>query len=148
METLVYSALALLRGENDVRSVEVKVGELPAAYGDPRLLKQVWLNLLSNAFKFTRGRDRAVVEVGHEMRDAMAVYFVRDNGTGFDMRYAQKLFGMFQRMHRQEDFEGTGIGLAIVQRIVVRHGGRVWAESAKGKGATFYFTLEEAVGHA
>ena len=148
MEPLVHSALALLRSENDGRNIELRISELPATYGDPRLVKQVWFNLLSNAVKFTRGRDAALIEVGHEMHGIAAVYFVRDNGTGFDMRYAHKLFGMFQRMHRQEDFEGTGIGLAIVQRIVVRHGGQVWAEAAKGKGATFYFTLEAAAGHA
>jgi PAS domain S-box-containing protein len=125
------------------RAVAVTVGELPACWGDPALLKQVWLNLLSNALKYTRKREPGTVEVGCRQIDGTAAYFVRDNGTGFDMRYADKLFGVFQRLHRAEDYEGTGVGLAIVQRIVQRHGGRVWAEAELERGATFYFTLEK-----
>ena len=124
------------------RQIEVRLGDLPASSGDPALLKQVWLNLLSNALKYTRTRDKAVVEIGCMKTDGADTFFVRDNGTGFDMRYAGKLFGVFQRLHRSEDFEGTGVGLAIVQRIVHRHGGRVWADAAVDRGATFYFTLE------
>ncbi|MDB6168422.1 MAG: hypothetical protein JWM88_1286, partial [Verrucomicrobia bacterium] len=139
---LVQGALQELGYPWADRKVEVRVGELPPSYGDPTLLKQVWLNLLSNACKYTRKREAALVEIGCANSGGVDVFHVKDNGTGFDMRYADKLFGVFQRFHRAEDFEGTGVGLAIVQRIVHRHGGRVWAEAALGVGATFYFTLE------
>jgi light-regulated signal transduction histidine kinase (bacteriophytochrome) len=109
-----------------------------------RFNNRVWINLLSNATKFTRDRDPARIHVGHEMQDGSPVYFVRDNGAGFDMRYANKLFGLFQRLHREEQFEGTGIGLAVAQRIVNRHGGCIWASAAHNEGATFYFTLGTA----
>jgi signal transduction histidine kinase len=125
------------------RRVEIRLGELPPSLGDPALLKQAWLNLLSNALKYTRKCQEAVVEIGCTRAGGVDTFFVRDNGTGFDMRFADKLFGVFQRFHRAEDYEGTGVGLAIVQRIVNRHGGRIWAEAAVGKGATFYFTLSE-----
>jgi light-regulated signal transduction histidine kinase (bacteriophytochrome) len=125
------------------RRIEVHVGDLPASSGDPVLLKQVWMNLLSNALKYTGKREKAAVEIGCMKTNGADTFFVRDNGTGFDMRYADKLFGVFQRLHRVEDYEGTGVGLAIVQRIVHRHGGRVWADSVVDRGATFYFTLEK-----
>jgi len=124
------------------RHLDLRIGELPACEGDPALLWQVWINLLSNAFKYSQKRAAAVVEIGCEAKPEGTVYFVRDNGTGFDMRYADKLFGVFQRLHRAEDYEGTGVGLAIVQRIIHRHGGRIWADAAVDRGATFYFTLE------
>jgi PAS domain S-box-containing protein len=130
-----------LRAEWDARRVDVVIGDLPACEADPRLLRQVWLNLLSNALKFTRRREAPRIEVGSERQNADRAYFVKDNGVGFDMRYADKLFGVFQRLHSSEDYEGTGVGLAIVQRIIHRHGGRVWAEAAVDNGATFYFTL-------
>jgi two-component system sensor histidine kinase/response regulator len=123
------------------RDMDIHVNELPPANGDASLLEQVLTNLLSNAFKFTRKRNPAVVEVGSRTQDGEVVYFVRDNGAGFDMKYADKLFGVFQRLHTTAQFEGTGVGLSIVQRIVQRHGGRIWAESAPEKGATFNFTL-------
>jgi signal transduction histidine kinase len=128
------------------RHIAWKIAPLPTVKGDPALLRQVFVNLISNAIKYTRPRDTAEIEIGflREHLDELTV-FVRDNGVGFDMRYADKLFGVFQRLHRAEDFEGTGIGLANVRRIISRHGGRTWAESVPNQGATFYFTLREAI---
>ena len=141
---LVHSALDELGFPWQERQVEIRVGALPMSSGDPVLLKQVWLNLLSNALKYTNKRKKAEIEIGSTEINGTEVFFVRDNGTGFDMRYADKLFGVFERLHRMEDYEGTGIGLAMVQRIVNRHGGRVWANSAIDRGTTFNFTLEKA----
>jgi PAS domain S-box-containing protein len=124
------------------RGVVWRIGELPAVTGDRAMLRVVLVNLLSNALKFTRHREAAEIQVGwRPVEDGEAAFFVRDNGVGFDMAYADKLFGVFQRLHRAEEFEGTGIGLASVRRIVTRHGGRTWAEGALGGGATIYFTL-------
>ena len=138
---LVYDALAVLERERKDRQLDIRVGDLPQCLADPTLLRQVFVNLLSNAFKFSRNSAPALIEVGSVVKNDETVYFVRDNGVGFDMRYMDKLFGVFQRLHASSDFEGTGVGLAIVQKIVQRHGGRVWAEGAVGEGATFYFTL-------
>jgi PAS domain S-box-containing protein len=138
---LVRSVFEELNIQRQDRPIEFRVGDLPTCHGDRSLLKQVWINLLSNALKYTRGRDPAVIEAGCSTVSEQCVYFVRDNGAGFDMRYAGKLFGVFQRMHRAEEYEGTGVGLAIVQRIIHRHGGCVWAEAEVDRGATFYFTL-------
>ncbi|HOG17160.1 MAG TPA: PAS domain-containing protein [Syntrophales bacterium] len=124
------------------RDVTLTLGNVPAAYGDETLIRQVFSNLLSNALKFTRPREAARIEVGGFREANEAVFCVKDNGVGFDMTYYRKLFGVFQRLHSAEDFEGTGVGLATVQRIVYRHGGRVWAESVIDKGASFYFTLK------
>ena len=143
MDMLVRTALEELESSQQERQIEIRRGELPPCLGDPALLKQVWLNLISNALKYTRERKPAIVEIGCTQVNGVNTYFVRDNGTGFDMQYAPKLFGVFQRLHRVEDYEGTGVGLAIVQRVVHRHGGRVWAEAAVDRGATFNFTLEE-----
>jgi PAS domain S-box-containing protein len=144
MARMARDTFAELDSEKAGRKIELKIGALPKVHGDPALLKQVWVNLLSNAMKYTRKREMAVIEVGSRRENGSAVCFVTDNGTGFDMQYAHKLFGVFQRLHRADEFEGTGVGLAIVKRVINRHGGRVWAESTKGKGATFYFTLEGA----
>jgi PAS domain S-box-containing protein len=151
---LVHAVLEDLRSQQGERQIDLRIEELPTCEGDPALLKQVWINLLLNAFKYTRARAQAVIEIGCKREPVSGpdpgepgkqkdedVYFVRDNGTGFDMRYADKLFGVFQRLHREDEYEGTGVGLAIVQRIVHRHGGRVWAEAAVDHGAIFYFTL-------
>ena len=139
---LVQDALEDLSAQRAGRDIQLIMGELPACEGDPSLLKQVWINLLSNAIKYTQKRESAVIEVGCKTDGPVSIYFVRDNGTGFDMRYASKLFGVFQRLHRAEDYDGTGVGLAIVQRVIHRHGGRIWAEATLDQGATFYFTLE------
>jgi PAS domain S-box-containing protein len=138
---LVRRVLADLHAEQAGRRVETVIGELPPCQADPALLRQVLVNLLANALKFTRRRGLARIEIGCQKSDGKWVYFVKDNGVGFDMRYAHKLFGVFQRLHRAEEYEGTGVGLAIVQRILHRHGGRAWAEAAVDRGATFYFTL-------
>jgi PAS domain S-box-containing protein len=142
-DKLVRSVLGELNYKQKGRQIDVRIAALPPSQADPALLKQVWVNLLSNALKYTGKREAAVVEIGCTQEKGQNVYFVRDNGTGFDMQYAHKLFGVFQRLHRAEDYEGTGVGLAIVQRVIHRHGGRVWAESAVNRGATFYFTFEE-----
>jgi light-regulated signal transduction histidine kinase (bacteriophytochrome) len=141
LNSVVSEAVAELKSECEGRQVEWKVGSLPFVECDPALMKQVFQNLLSNAVKFTRPRSQALIEVGEEDQEGTPVVFVRDNGVGFNLKYADKLFGVFQRLHRPEDFEGTGVGLATVQRIVQKHGGRIWAEAELDKGATFYFTL-------
>ncbi|HEV8244594.1 MAG TPA: histidine kinase N-terminal 7TM domain-containing protein, partial [Polyangiaceae bacterium] len=123
------------------RKLEIRVDELPPARGDSALLRQVLTNLLDNAVKFTRKEDHALIEVGSRLEQGKPTYFVRDNGAGFDMEYAERLFGVFQRLHDQSEFEGTGVGLASAKQIIERHGGRIWAEAEPGRGATFYFTL-------
>jgi len=123
------------------RKVDFNVHKCPPAAADLNLIKIVFMNLLSNALKFTGNRKEAKIEVGSETKDEQTVFFVKDNGVGFDMKYADKLFAPFQRLHRPEEYEGTGIGLANVQRIIHRHGGRIWVESKVGKGTTFYFTV-------
>ncbi len=141
LNALVQEVVVELRSESGGRQIDWRIGELPSVACDPGLMKQVFANLLSNAVKFTRPRERAVIEVGTLAHSGELVLYVRDNGVGFDMKYVDKLFGVFQRLHRQEEFEGTGIGLATVHRIVRRHGGRIWAEAEVSKGATFYFSL-------
>jgi len=138
---LVKNVLQDLAPQNEGRPIDIQTATLPDCWGDPALLRQVWINLLSNAIKCTQGREAAIVEIGCASDGGEDVYFVRDNGAGFDMRYAHKLFGVFQRLHLAERFEGTGVGLAIVERIVSRHAGRVWAEAEEDRGATFRFTL-------
>jgi light-regulated signal transduction histidine kinase (bacteriophytochrome) len=125
-------------------SAAIEIAQLPAARGDRSLLKQVWVNLIGNAVKYSSKIENPRVEVGARAEGRLIVYWVRDNGAGFDMKYAGKLFGVFQRLHLPEEFPGTGVGLAIVQRVVSRHGGRVWAEAAPNQGACFYFTLPAA----
>jgi len=159
MDEMVRQVLEELQAVQEGKEVEITIGKLPECQADPALLKQVWVNLLSNALKFTRKCGAAKIEVGYLPHPKLpaaltgtdpaakfegnggGAYFVKDNGVGFDMQYVNKLFGVFQRLHRAEDYEGTGVGLAIVQRVIHRHGGRVWAEAEVDKGATFYFTL-------
>ncbi len=141
LDSVIQSAIIDLKPESAGREIEWRVGSLPSVDCDPGLLQQVFANLLSNAVKYTRRRERAVIEVGQTTLKGQLVIYVRDNGAGFDPRFADRLFGAFQRLHNAEEFEGTGVGLATVQRIVRKHGGRIWAEAEPGKGATFSFTL-------
>ena len=122
----------------------IKLNPLASASGDPALIRQVWINILSNAIKFSSGRANPEIEVSSESNGSHSVFCVKDNGAGFDMQYYDKLFGVFQRLHPAEEFPGTGVGLALVQRVLSRHGGRIWAEAQVGKGATFYFSLPKA----
>jgi PAS domain S-box-containing protein len=147
LEQLVHEAVSEVRQETEGRNVVWKIGTFPAIYGDGSMLRLALVNLISNAAKFTRTRPKAEIEIGcTEQKEDAVVVFVRDNGVGFDMKYVNKLFGVFQRLHPTEAFEGTGIGLATVQRIVLRHGGRVWAESLVDQGATFYLSLSKLKG--
>ncbi len=139
---LVDEVVQSMQPELQNRRVEWKINPLPGIKADPSMMRQVWTNLLSNAIKYTRGRDPATIEIIHLSDESRAhIFAVRDNGAGFDMQYAAKLFGVFQRLHGANEFEGTGIGLANVRRIIQRHGGRTWAEGAINQGATFYFSL-------
>lgn len=134
----VFSEIKAAEGERDIK---LSMGHIEPCYADPNLLRQVWWNLLANAVKYTRKKEQTVIFISSAHNEEEIVYSIKDNGTGFDMQYAHKLFGVFQRLHRQQDFEGTGVGLAIVHRIVTRHGGRVWAEGKVNEGAIFYFSL-------
>ncbi len=138
---LVREALAKLSSSQSDHSVEIVIGDLPPCQADPVLLTQVWVNLLSNALKFTSKCSNARIEIGSSSAENETVFFVKDNGVGFDKEQAGRLFGVFQRLHAEEDYPGTGVGLAIAERIVRRHGGRIWAEGHVGQGASFYFTL-------
>lgn len=144
MEYLVKNVWEDLRPDWEGRELELIVNDLPNAQGDRILMAQVFQNLLSNSIKFTRNKNPAVIEVGAQNYKDEIIYYVKDNGAGFDMKYIDKLFGLFQRLHTAEEFEGTGVGLSIVQRIIKRHGGQVWGEGEPFKGATIYFTLPKA----
>jgi len=139
---LAQLAFRELDSQTEGRSVYINIETLPPSSADPALLKQVFVNLLHNALKFTRTRPHAIISVAYQDRGGIGVYSVQDNGIGFDMKYVDKAFGVFQRLHKPEEYEGTGVGLAIVHRILSRHGGRIWAEAEVDKGATFYFTLQ------
>jgi signal transduction histidine kinase len=141
LNSLVQEVLRDLKSETEGRDIHWQVGDLPFVDCDPGLMKQVFYNLLSNAAKYSRPRNPAVIDIGQMSVEGQLVTFVRDNGVGFNMKYVHKLFGVFQRLHRREDFEGTGVGLATVQRIIHKHGGRIWAEAEIDKGATFFFSL-------
>ncbi|HEX4266798.1 MAG TPA: response regulator, partial [Steroidobacteraceae bacterium] len=148
---LVQQVVDELRAAEPARQVDIRIGKLPAAEADPSLLRQVWVNLVANALKFTRRRENALIEIGGAAQAGdkgrgpggaeHKLYSIRDNGAGFDPRRAERLFGIFQRLHAAKDFEGTGVGLSITRRVIERHGGTIWAESEPDKGAAFYFTL-------
>lgn len=142
LRALADQVIGELRSEEKNRHLEWRLSDLPAITCDPGLIHQVFSNLFSNAIKYTRPQSHAVIEIGSLAKDGEHILFVKDNGVGFDMKYAPKLFGVFQRLHRAEEFEGTGVGLATVDRIIRKHGGRIWAEAHPGQGAAFYFTLE------
>jgi len=141
LTALTQSVFQELIGRSSDPAPQLKLDPLPPASGDETLMRQVFVNLLSNAIKFTRHRKLPVIEIGARSDAGHNTYYVRDNGVGFDPKYADKLFGVFQRLHRHDEFEGTGVGLALVQRIIHRHGGHIWAEAKLNEGATFYFTL-------
>jgi len=142
LNDIIQNVIAELTPGTEGRAIEWKIGDLPEIHGDTAMMRVVFVNLLSNALKYSRGRNPAVIEVGSERGpDGKTVFFVRDNGVGFDMKYVDKLFGVFQRLHTVDEFEGTGIGLATVRRIIQRHEGRIWAQAAVDQGATFYFTF-------
>jgi light-regulated signal transduction histidine kinase (bacteriophytochrome) len=141
LTAIVNEVVSDLRREAEGRHIEWHIRQLPTIECDSGLMKQVFANLLSNAVKYTRPREKAVIEVGSAKANGGKAIFVRDNGVGFNMKYVDKLFGVFQRLHRAEEFEGTGVGLATVDRIVRKHGGSIWAEARVDQGATFYFTV-------
>jgi signal transduction histidine kinase len=141
MSGIIQALRVELEPEIDGRQIDWQISELPGCTADASLIKQVLFNLLQNAIKYSRHRDTAIIEIGSYIKDQETVYFVKDNGVGFDMRYADKLFGVFQRLHREDEFEGTGVGLAMVQRIIHRHGGSIWFQAEPNAGAAFYFTV-------
>jgi hypothetical protein len=144
LTALARQAVENVRRDQKDNRVKVQIGELPGCVGDPALLAQVFMNLVSNAFKFSSRAKNPLVEIGWKQKNGENVYFLRDNGIGFEMQYSERLFGVFQRLHTEEEFEGNGLGLSIVKRIIERHGGRVWAEAEPDKGATFFFTVSNS----
>ncbi len=143
LRALVEEVIAEQKATHPERQLTITIDDLPLVMADAGLLRQVYVNLLSNACKFTRSKPGARIQVGCQLHDGKQVLFVRDNGSGFDMKQAHRLFGAFERLHTAEEFDGTGVGLSIVQRIVQRHGGKIWAEGEIGCGATFYLTLDQ-----
>jgi light-regulated signal transduction histidine kinase (bacteriophytochrome) len=141
MPNMVRSVTEELRAAAPGRAIDFDIGRLPNSRGDRGAIGQIWANLISNAVKYTARNQVTLIEIGSRTTAVEVIYFITDNGVGFDMRYAHKLFGVFQRLHGPEEFAGTGIGLAIARRLVTRHGGRIWAQGAVDRGATFYFTL-------
>lgn len=141
MNIIVKEIIAPIKQDNRERNIEWRIASLPNVYGDHAMLRIVWTNLLSNALKFTRTKEKTIIEINVSDENEASIFSVCDNGVGFDMQYAQKLFGVFQRLHSIDEFEGTGIGLANVHRIILRHEGRTWAKAEPDKGATFYFSL-------
>jgi light-regulated signal transduction histidine kinase (bacteriophytochrome) len=145
MTKMVKNVLDELVSVEEAKKIKINLGRLPSANGDSGAIRQVLINLISNAIKYSSKNEYPEITVGFDMKDKTPVYFIKDNGVGFDMQYADKLFRVFQRLHSTKEFDGNGVGLAIVQRIISKHGGKNWAEGEVGKGATFYFTLPEKV---
>jgi light-regulated signal transduction histidine kinase (bacteriophytochrome) len=141
---MVTGILKTFSDEMAGRNIEINISEVSDTLGDDRLISQVWVNLISNALKYTRNKEKTVIGIGSKMENGKTTFYIRDNGVGFDMKYADKLFGVFQRLHKSRDFEGIGIGLANVNRIITRHGGKCWAEGEINKGATFFFNLPDS----
>src|SRR6185437_15219598 len=139
MNGLIQEVLQDLASMIADRKMDFRVRPVPPIYGDTAMLKRIWSNLIENAIKYTGPTEDALIEVAATVEPAEIIYRVRDNGVGFDMQFSEKMFGLFQRLHRASEFAGTGVGLAIVKRLILRHGGRVWAEGQKGSGAVFYF---------
>jgi two-component system sensor kinase len=144
IENLIKEVWSEQLSINPGRNMKLSLGQLPKAAGDRTLIREVFANLISNAVKFTRSRDCSIIEIGGNTDEDESIFYIKDNGVGFQMKYYEKLFKVFQRLHSSSQFEGTGVGLAMVQRIIQRHGGRVWAEGKPGEGAIFYFTLKRA----
>jgi len=143
MESLVKNVFKELKPNKNERNVQLKVHSMPLVYSDRTAMHQILTNLISNSIKFTADQEKAIIEVGIKTSDNETIYYVKDNGAGFNMKYYNKLFDLFQRLHGQNEFEGTGVGLAIVKRLLSRQGGRVWAEGKVDEGATFYFVLPD-----
>ena len=141
MQEMVSALCDEISKESPDRLIEFTIHPLTPIYGDTSLINQVWINLIGNAVKYSKYKPKSIIEIGCNQKDDQTVYFIKDNGAGFDMKYYNKLFGVFQRLHGQDEFEGTGIGLAIVHKVVTRHNGSVWAESVVNEGASFYFSL-------
>jgi len=141
MNQIVDALIQPTREQDQQHRIEFHINPLPPAFGDLEMIKSAWNNLIENAIKFSKKKDLAKISIGAEKNETEIIYYIKDNGAGFDMNYAAKLFAVFQRLHSREDYDGTGIGLATVQRIITRHGGKTWAEGKVGEGATFYFSL-------
>jgi light-regulated signal transduction histidine kinase (bacteriophytochrome) len=141
MQDIVEKICSEIEEEKDGHIIQFKINKLEAANGDGSAINQVWVNLILNAVKYSGQKEKAIIEIGSEITGDETIYYIKDNGAGFDMRYADKLFGVFQRLHSEEEFEGNGVGLASVHRIISKHGGRIWAEAKVNEGASFYFTL-------
>jgi light-regulated signal transduction histidine kinase (bacteriophytochrome) len=147
MTSLVNSIYHELATPEVLKKFKFNLAELPPCMGDPILIRQMWTNLISNAIKYTLPKEQCVIEISGTQKDGLCTYYIQDSGVGFNPKYSDKLFGLFQRLHKADEFEGTGVGLAIVQRIIHRHGGQVWGEGRLGDGATFHFTIPEKEGN-
>jgi light-regulated signal transduction histidine kinase (bacteriophytochrome) len=141
MENIASSSFAEMSKGNKKNNIKIKIGKLHKVSGDVHLIRLVWNNLISNAIKYSSKKPHSIIFIGSDQNDGNITYFIKDNGVGFDMQYKLKLFIVFQRLHDETEFEGNGVGLAIAQRIILKHGGKVWGEGEVGKGATFYFSL-------